>query len=289
MRFKLLLVFSVLLLFMTVARADVPSIGETKCVGNCGSSSRPSQPQVPSQSTYQPSYTPKDEESQKQIELEKIRLKKEAEEKHRQAEFLKKKQDTLELMNGSKSDDFNLKGSDVGNDFSFEEPSDTDLNKNKSTAGSKGAAKTDKQQSKPKQNGPGWQKALGCAMNEVYTRAESLGPDGIRFAQDLRNEMTRVLNEAGQPVKDKNDVNVVSLDLNREISAGKDSNGQFIVDVIVNTHGDGNIHVIVDSYFSKSAGKKDKHKEVQSILVLDKYGKVIESEKSKKVKACLAH
>jgi hypothetical protein len=148
-------------------------------------------------------------------------------------------------------------------------------------------AGTDIQQIPAKQLVPGWQKALGCAMEEVYARSKILGADGVRFAQDLSKEMTRVFNEAGPPVKDKDDVNAVNLDLNREIASGANADEQFIVTIVVNTHGDGTIVVIVESYFSKSAGKKDKHDEARSVMRLDKYGRVTESEGSPAVKACL--
>jgi len=61
-----------------------------------------------------------------------------------------------------------------------------------------------------------WQKALGCAMEQVYARAESLGGTGKNFSQELRNEMTRVFNEAGKPVKNSNEDQVVTLDLDRQ-------------------------------------------------------------------------
>lgn len=146
----------------------------------------------------------------------------------------------------------------------------------------------DKQVTETRQKG--WQKALGCAMQEVYSRAELLGPDGISFAQDLRNEMKRVFNEAGQSVKDKDDVNIVNLKLDRQLSTGSGSNErQFIVEVVIASKGNGEIDVDVQSYFSKSQDKKDKQEYLQSILVLNKYGEVIKGDKSAAVNACLTH
>lgn len=135
----------------------------------------------------------------------------------------------------------------------------------------------------------GWQKALGCAMEEVYVRAESLGPDGVRFAHDLRSEMTSTFNEAGEDVKDKDDVNIVNLKLDRQVSVGSGSKErQFIVEAAVHSKGNGNIDVDVQSYFSKSADKKDRQENLQSIFVLNKSGKVIMNENSSTVEACLA-
>ncbi len=136
----------------------------------------------------------------------------------------------------------------------------------------------------------GWQKALGCAMEEVYARAKSLGPAGIRFSQDLRNEMIRVFNEAGKPVKDSNDVNIVNLTLDRQVLIGSGSaERHFIVEAAVHSKGNGDVDVDVQSYFSESAHKKDKWENLQSFLVLNKFGEVIMGEKSAAVNACLTH
>ena len=146
-----------------------------------------------------------------------------------------------------------------------------------------------KLKSKTKKVQKGWQKALSCAMEEVYARAESLGPAGVRFSQDLRNEMTRVFNKAGKPVKDSNDVNIVNLKLDRQVSVGKGSaERQFIVDIAVYSKGNGNVDLDVQSYFSESADKKDRQENIQSIMVLNKDGAIIMSENSPAVNACLA-
>ncbi|MCX5850416.1 MAG: hypothetical protein NTW65_13385 [Deltaproteobacteria bacterium] len=128
-------------------------------------------------------------------------------------------------------------------------------------------------------------------MKEVYDRAESLGPDGVKFSKELRNDMQRVFNEAGKPVKYKNDVNIVNLTQSREKSVAGGSGSaerQFIVSVLVSTNDKGEIVMSIESYLSKSADKTDKHANLQSILILDKHGKIIESQISKEVKKCLA-
>jgi hypothetical protein len=136
----------------------------------------------------------------------------------------------------------------------------------------------------------GWWKALGCAMEEVYARAESFGPTGAQFSNDLRREIKRVFNEAGEEIKDKDDVNIVNLKLERQVSVGSGSRErQFIVEATVHSKGNGNIDVDVQSYFSKSAGKKDRQENLQSIFVLNKSGEVIMNEYSSAVEACLSH
>lgn len=134
-----------------------------------------------------------------------------------------------------------------------------------------------------------WQKALGCALEEVYARAESLGPAGVRFSKDLRDEMSRVFHEAGRPVQDSSDVNIVDLTLDRQVSTGSGSaDRQFRVEVAVHSKGNGDIDVDVQSYFTESAGRKNRQEHLQSIIVLNKFGDVIMSEESEAVSACLA-
>ena len=141
----------------------------------------------------------------------------------------------------------------------------------------------------PRRVQKGWQKALGCALEEVYARAESLGPAGARFSKDLREEMARVFNEAGRPVKDGDDVNIVDLTLDRQASTGSGSaERQFRVEVTVHSKGNGEIDVDVQNYFIESAGKKDKQENLQSFLILNKSGEVIMGQNSMAVKACLA-
>ena len=225
-------------------------------------------------------------ERQRKQELEEQRKREEQEEKKRQAEFERKKQDTLKSMKGTAKGEPGLKGSDAGSLGlkGIGDKGNTDL-------GLKGTeykeSVKDKQANEKRQKG--WQKALGCAMEEVYARAESLGTAGVRFSKDLRKEMKRVYKEAGKPVKDRNDVNIVNLTLDRQVSADSDSaERQFIVEVAVHSKGNGNIVVDVQSYFSKSTDKKDRQANLQSILVLNEYGKVVMSENSAAVKACLA-
>ena len=141
----------------------------------------------------------------------------------------------------------------------------------------------------PRKVQKGWQKALGCALEEVYARAESLGPAGARFSKDLREEMARVFNEAGRPVNDGADVNIVDLTLDRQLSTGSGSaERQFRVEVAVHSKGNGDIDVDVQSYFSESADRKNRQEHLQSIIVLNKFGEVIMGEKSQAVGACLA-
>lgn len=135
----------------------------------------------------------------------------------------------------------------------------------------------------------GWQKALECALEEVYARAESLGPAGVRFSRELRAEVARVIHEAGRPVRDEKDVNIVDLTLDRQISTGSGSAERlFRVDVAVHSKGNGEIDVDVQSIFSDPADRKSKQDYRQSFLVLNQSGKVIRGQQSKTVSACLA-
>jgi len=226
-------------------------------------------------------------EQQRQREVqEQQRLEEEAA-KQRQVEFEQNKENALKSMKDITEGELNLKGTDTG-DFGLKEID----NKEKGNLGLKELEdkKTVKAKKMVETRQKGWQKALGCSMQEVYSRAELLGPDGVSFAQDLRNEMTRVFNEGGQSVKDKDDVNIVNLKLDRQLSTGSGSNErQFIVEVVIASKGNGEIDVDVQSYFSKSQGRKDKQEYLQSILVLNKYGKVIKGDKSAMVNACLTH
>ena len=223
--------------------------------------------------------------------LERERKIKEAETK--QKEFEQNKQDVLDSMKGTTVHKPGLKETNATGNLDLKNVGDAakdnlklkELDKNKTTS-----VNSDKElKSKAKKVQKGWQKALSCAMEEIYARAESLGPAGVRFSQDLRNEMTRVSNEAGKPVKDKNDVNIVNLNLDRQVSIGKGSaERQFIVDVAVYSKGNGNVDLDVQSYFSGSTGKKIKEENIQSIMVINQDGEIVMSENSAAVDACLA-
>ncbi len=209
--------------------------------------------------------------------LERERGIKEAETK--QKEFEQSKQDALDLLNS-------MKGTPLRN------PGLKELDENKASS-----LNSDKElESKAKKLQKGWRKALGCAMEEIYARVESLGPTGVRFSQDLRNEMTRVFDEAGKPVKDKNGVNIVSLNLDRvdlkldrRVAIGKGPlERQFIVNVTVYSKGNGDVNLDVQSYFSESADKKDKQENIQTTIFFNQDGEIFGSQKSAAVEACLA-
>lgn len=208
--------------------------------------------------------------------LERERRLKQAETK--QNEFEQNKQDALDLLNSTK-------GKPV------RKPDLKELNENKTSS-----VNSDKElESKAKKLQKGWQKALSCTMEEIYARAESLGPTGVRFSQDLRNEMTRIFDEAGKPVKDKDAVNIVSLNLdrvdlklNRRLPIGIGFlEKQFIVNVDVHSKGNGNVDLDVQSYFSGSAGKEDKQENIQAIIFLNQKGEIYWNENSAIVDACL--
>ncbi|MGA3281529.1 MAG: hypothetical protein ABSD50_11155 [Smithella sp.] len=134
-----------------------------------------------------------------------------------------------------------------------------------------------------------WQKALSCAMEQVYARAESLGGTGKNFSQELRNEMTRVFNEAGKPVKNSNEDQVVTLDLDRQESLSVSADRQFIVNVAVHSLYDDNIHVDVQSYFSSSGNNvKDRQEYLENLIQINKFGEIMADKESAAVKACLA-
>ncbi|HUN55854.1 MAG TPA: hypothetical protein VMU29_11920 [Smithella sp.] len=225
----------------------------------------------------QPSYTPpENNDNSWQQQQEEDTQRKIAEDKKKQDEFLKRKTDALNEMKGTDSGKLDLQGFDEGGKLNLKDMTDTDANiKHKEKSDSEKLRK-------------GWQKALGCAMQEVYGRAEALGKNGKNFSAELREEMTGVFNEAGQPVQNKDDVNIVNFSMHREGQTGKSSFDQFAVNIVVGTHDDGSIQISVESYLSKSAGKKDKHADLQSILIVDKHGKVIQSDVSKSVRKCLA-
>jgi len=134
-----------------------------------------------------------------------------------------------------------------------------------------------------------WQKALSCAMEQVYARAESLGGTGKNFSQELRNEMTRVFNEAGKQVKNSNEDQVVTLDLDRQESLSVSADRQFIVNVAVHSLYDNNIHVDVQSYFSSSGNNvKDRQEYLENLIQVNKFGEIMADKESAAVKACLA-
>lgn len=226
-----------------------------------------------------------EEEQRRQQEIEEQRKKDEEAAGLRKEEFERNKRDTLNSMKGTTEGELGLKG--VGGDsLDLKEIGET----GKSNLGLKeiGDKKVAKDKKAVDKRTKGWQKALSCAMEEVYSRAEKLGSNGASFAKDLRNEMTRVFNEAGQEVKDKDDVNIVNLKLDRQVSKGNASKErQFIVEIAVHSKGDGNVDVDVQSYFSET-GKKNRQENIQSIIVLNKSGRVISGHKSAAVDACLA-
>ncbi len=263
-------------------------------------------------------------ERQKQRELEEQRKREEEETRRKKEEFERSKQEALKSMKGVGDGELGLKGSDTGelglkgvgdkgtnglglkgmDDTSSQKPLEMprvsseppphkkqkNIEEPKKHISERKKDKAVAKKSKTETNkAKVWQKALGCAMEEIYVRVESLGPDGKQFSQDLRKEMKRVFKEAGKPVKDSNDVNVFNFGLDRQVSAaGGSSEGQFIVKGIVNSKGNGTIYVDVQSYFSKSADKIDKQEYMQSVFEIDNTGKIIRSENSAAVDACLA-
>lgn len=133
-----------------------------------------------------------------------------------------------------------------------------------------------------------WLKALGCAMEEVYTQAESLGPKGKQFAQNLREEMENAVNKEDQPVRVKDSENIIQL--NRDITESTGSaDEQYIVHVAVFNHSDGNINVDVQSSLSKISGNnKQKSFETDNIIYINEKGEtIITDNTSAAVIACL--
>jgi hypothetical protein len=133
-----------------------------------------------------------------------------------------------------------------------------------------------------------WRKALGCAMEEIYTQAESLGPKGKQFAQNLREEMENAVNKEDQPVRVKDSVNIIELDRDITESTGS-ADGQYIVHAAVFNHSDGNINVDVQSSLSKLSGiNKQKSFETDNIIYINEKGEtIITNNTSAAVKACL--
>ncbi len=249
----------------------------------CRKFSKPSNQKKPS-IDYGADVKPQQEELRLQHEsegleaerLEQERRTKEAEIK--QKAFEQNKQDALDLLNSTK-------GAPLRN------PPLKELNENNPSS----LNSDNELKSKAQKTQKGWQKALSCAMEEIYARAESLGPAGVRFSQDLRSEMTRVFDEAGKPVKDRDGVNITylnldrtNLNLNRRLPIGKGSlERQFIVNVVVHSKGNGNVDLDIQSYFSRSTGKEDKQENIQTILFLNQEGEIVTAEKSAAVDACL--
>lgn len=137
-----------------------------------------------------------------------------------------------------------------------------------------------------------WKKALNCEMEDISSHIESFGPEGVTFAEELRNEIKNALGDAGKPVKDGkdvNDVNIVNISMDRtgKLNPGYDE-GQYVVSIGVYTHGDGDIQVDIQGAFSRSMDKKDKHYEIDNYLRFDKSGNVKGKKTSGAVDACLA-
>lgn len=206
----------------------------------------------------------------------------------KQEEFEQNKQGALKSMKGITERELGLKGTDAGS-LGLKEVGDTGkgnlglkgIENNKTVPGNSNK----KLKAKAGNIQKSWQKALGCVMEDVYDRAESLGSVGVKFSQDLHKEINKVFNKAHKPVKDKDSENIVSLFLDRPTV-----NGDFIVSIAVNSKGGGNVVVDVQSYFSESKGKLGKKESMETILILDKYGKIIDGYESasSKVRACLA-
>jgi hypothetical protein len=228
-------------------------------------------------------------ERRRQLELEEQRKREDEVAKKKQEEFEQSKQDALKSMKGITERELGLKGTDAGG-LGLKDIGD----KGKGTLGLKGlennkeavpkkSKKELRAKSEKMQNG--WQKALGCVMEDVYARADSLGSVGVKFSQDLRKEMKKVFNKAGKPVKDKDSEKIVSLFLDRPTVKG-----DFIVSVAVFSKDNSNVEIDVQSYFSESEGKIGKQESLQTLLTIDKYGEVIDGHEtaSAGVKACLA-
>ncbi|MGA9109385.1 MAG: hypothetical protein ACLPSL_16465 [Smithella sp.] len=137
-----------------------------------------------------------------------------------------------------------------------------------------------------------WRKVLNCELEDIYARLESFGQEGIKFAEELRNEVKKVYREGGKPVQgsnDRNDANIVHIDLDRtgHLINGYEE-GQYIVSIGIYTHGDGDIQVDVQGSFSRLIGKNDKHYEVNEVLRIDKSGQIAAANISGAVQACLA-
>jgi hypothetical protein len=253
--------------------------------GGCSKPSSPSYQQRPSidyeaESRRQKETLKRQQEAEQREAERRDRERKKREAENQQNMFEQDKQDALHSMKGITKSEPGLKGTDAG-DLGLKEIGDT----KRSAQDLKNMKTVSLKSDKPEKLQKGWQKVLGCVMEDVYTRAESLGSVGVSFSQELRNEMKHVFNEVGTPVKEKNSENIASLFLDKPTRSG-----DFIVAVAVHNNDDGNVVIDVQSYFSKSKGKKDKRDNLQTILILDKYGKLIEGHESAsaKVNACLS-
>lgn len=256
--------------------------------GGCSKPSPPSDQQQPSYNYEADRQRQMEAERQRQRELEEQRRREDEAAKKKQEAFEQSKQGALKSMKGITERDVGLKGTDAGR-LGLKEIGNIGkgnielkgLEKNKAVD----ANSNKKLKAKAENAQKSWQKALGCVMEDVYDRAESLGSVGVKFSQDLHKEINKVFNKAHKPVKDKDGENIVSLFLDRPTV-----NGDFIVSIAVNSKGGGIVVVDVQSYFSDSKGKSGKKDSMETILILDKYGKIIDGYESAsaKVHACLA-
>lgn len=256
--------------------------------GGCSKPSSPSYQQQPSYNYEADRRRQLEAEQKRQRELEEKRKQEDEAARKKQEEFEHNKQDALKSMKGIKERELGLKGTNADS-LGLKDVDD----KGKGNRGLKGLnnknvapGNSDKDpKNKAKKEQKSWQKALGCVMEDVYARANSLGSVGAKLSQDLRKEMKKVFNKAGKPLKDKNSENIVSLFLDRPTV-----NGDFIVSIAVHNKDNSNIEIDVQSYFSESKGKKEKRESLETLLTINKYGKVIEGHEtaSASVNACLA-
>lgn len=123
-----------------------------------------------------------------------------------------------------------------------------------------------------------WRKAVDCAVGDVYARAESLGPDGVRFANELRETVARAVAEADRTPMDGDDVTIVNTGLDRMVAeSGGAAPRQSIVKAAVHRVGNGDVVVDVMSHLAGWEGQVNLKFDRNGVVeVRDSYPSVME-------------
>lgn len=123
-----------------------------------------------------------------------------------------------------------------------------------------------------------WRKAVDCAMGDVYARAKLLGPDGVRFANELRETVARAVAEADRTPMGGDDVTIVNTGLDRMVAvSGGPAPRQSIVKAAVHRVGNGDVVVDVMSHLAGWEGQVNLKFDRNGVVeVRDSYPSVME-------------
>ncbi|MFA6091621.1 MAG: hypothetical protein WCU88_00035 [Elusimicrobiota bacterium] len=131
------------------------------------------------------------------------------------------------------------------------------------------------------------EKALDCAVSEVYGQAEGMGEEGRGLARQLRQDLRAILADLrAQPPSGTQDAHKIFSSGRDYIAKDKERQEQLIVKVLVQRdEKTGELHIDVQSSALRGAHPEQT---AQNLIYLDAKGTVIRKEVSPAAEACLS-